>query len=147
EAENEGDPVAYELDGTIGSLIEETRLDPYLMLSGRGGALSWETGLRYETTRSDVRYHEDGDVEGQARRDYNELLPSLHLKWDISEQTRVNLSLARTLKRPNFNELIPAVLDGEYGDNDYVGNPRLLPETANGIDLGFERRLGKHGVV
>jgi outer membrane receptor protein involved in Fe transport len=147
EAENEGDPVAYELDGTIGSLIEETRLDPYLMLSGRNGALSWETGLRYETTRSDVRYHEDGDVEGQARRDYNELLPSLHLKWDISEQTRINLSLARTLKRPNFNELIPAVLDGEYGDNDYVGNPRLLPETANGIDLGFERRLGKHGVV
>src|SRR3546814_10587474 len=33
-AENEGDPVAYELDTTIGSLIEETRIDPYLMFSG-----------------------------------------------------------------------------------------------------------------
>ena len=147
EADKEGDAVDYALDGVIGSLIEETRLDPYLMLSGHAGALSWETGLRYETTRSDVRHQEDGDTEGQDRRDYNELLPSLHLKWDVSEQTRINLSLARTLKRPNFNELIPALLDGEYGDNDYVGNPRLLPETANGIDLGFERRLGKHGVI
>ena len=147
EADKEGDAVDYALDGVIGSLIEETRLDPYLMLSGHAGALSWETGLRYETTRSDVRHQEDGDTEGQDRRDYNELLPSLHLKWDVSEQTRINLSLARTLKRPNFNELIPALLDGEYGDNDYVGNPRLLPETANGIDLGFEHRLGKHGVI
>ena len=147
EADKEGDAVDYALDGVIGSLIEETRLDPYLMLSGHAGALSWETGLRYETTRSDVRHQEDGDTEGQDRRDYNELLPSLHLKWDVSEQTRINLSLARTLKRPNFNELIPALLDGEYGDNDYVGIPRLLPETANGIDLGFEHRLGKHGVI
>ena len=147
EAAREGDTVDYALDGVIGSLIEETRLDPYAMLSGHAGALSWETGLRYETTRSDVRHHEDGDAGGQVRRDYNELLPSLHLKWDVSEQTRINLSLARTVKRPNFNELIPALLDGEYGDNDYVGNPRLSPETANGIDLGFERRLGKHGVV
>ncbi|MCL6714039.1 TonB-dependent receptor [Pseudomonas sp. R2.Fl] len=147
EAENEGDPVAYEPDGVIGSLIEETRVDPYLMLSGKGQAFSWEAGLRYETTRSDIRYQEDGDVAGSASKDYNELLPSLHLKWDLDEATRISLSLAKSVKRPNFNELIPALLDGEYGDNDYIGNPELDPETANGIDLGFERRLGKHGVV
>jgi hypothetical protein len=45
EAEDEGDPVAYEPDGVIGSLIEETRVDPYLMLSGKGQAFSWEAGL------------------------------------------------------------------------------------------------------
>src|SRR5690606_21885657 len=55
--------------------------------------------------------------------------------------------LARTLKRPGFNTLVPAVLEGEYGDNDYLGNPALAPETANGIDLGFEHRLGRRGVV
>lgn len=147
EAEDEGDPVVYELDGSIGSLIEETRVDPYMMVSGKGEAFAWEAGLRYETTKSDIRYREDGETEGSASRDYNVLLPSLHLKWDLSDATRVNLSLARSLKRPNFNELVPALLDGEYGDNDYIGNPLLEPETANGIDLGFERRLGKHGVI
>ncbi|GGD57618.1 TonB-dependent receptor plug domain-containing protein [Pseudoxanthomonas indica] len=147
EAENEGDAVVYELDGTIESLIEETRVDPYVMLSGRGGKFSWEAGLRYEMTQSDIRYGEDGEVDGSESKDYNELLPSVHLKWDVSADTRISLSLAKSIKRPNFNELIPAVLDGEFGDNDYIGNPLLEPETANGIDLGFERRLGKHGVV
>lgn len=147
EADEEGDAVVYELDGAIGSLIEETRIDPYVMLSGKGEVLSWEAGLRYETTRSDIRYSEDGNVEGAASKDYNELLPSLHLKWDLTEADRISLSLAKSVKRPNFNELIPALLDGEYGDNDYVGNPQLQQETANGIDLGFEHRLGKHGVI
>ena len=147
EADNEGDPVVYELDGSIGSLIEETRVDPYVMVSGKQGAFAWEAGLRYETTKSDIRYSEDGDVEGFASRDYNHLLPSLHLKSDLDEATRFNFSLAKSVKRPNFNELVPALLDGEFGDNDYIGNPLLEPERANGLDLGFERRLGKSGVI
>jgi outer membrane receptor protein involved in Fe transport len=147
EGEAEGDRVVYALDGTIASLIEETRVDPYLMVSGKDGAFAWEAGLRYETTESDIRYGEDGEVEGQAGTSVEELLPSLHLKWDLGDTSRLSLSLARSVKRPNFNELVPAVLDGEYGDNDYIGNPQLVQETANGIDLGIERRLGKHGVV
>ncbi len=147
EAEDEGDPVVYELDGTVGSLIEETRIDPYVMLSGKGEVFSWEAGLRYETTKSDIVYREDGEDEGSFSNDYNELLPSVHMKWDVTEADRISLSLAKSVKRPNFNELIPALLDGEYGDNDYVGNPALEQETANGIDLGFEHRLGKQGVI
>jgi len=147
EAEDEGDPVVYELDGTVASVIEEKRLDPYIQFNGKAGILSWEAGLRYETTRSDIRYIEDGDVEGSAGKDYDELLPSAHLRWDLTDADRLSLSLARSVKRPNFNELIPALLDGEFGDNDYIGNPRLDPETANGIDFGYERRLGRKGVV
>ncbi len=139
--------MAYALDGTVASLIEEKRLDPYVMLSGKRGALAWEAGLRYETTRTHIRYSEDGALEDASRNDYDVLLPSLHFKWDLGEATRASLSLARSLKRPNFNELVPALLDGEFGDNDYIGNPLLEPETASGIDVGFEHRLGKHGVV
>src|SRR5699024_5695796 len=79
--------------------------------------------------------------------DDDELLPSMHLKWDLTDADRISLSLARTVKRPNFNELVPALLDGEYGDNDYIGNPLLDQETANGIDLGFEHRIGRSGVI
>lgn len=97
--------------------------------------------------KTGVNPSEDGVLEGTARRDYKVLLPSMHLKWDLTDATRMSLSLARSIKRPNFNELIPAVLDGEFGDNDYKGNPLLAPETANGLDLGFERRLGRHGIA
>jgi outer membrane receptor protein involved in Fe transport len=147
EAENEGDAVVYEPDSIVTSVIEEKRLDPYLQFNGASGKLSWEAGLRYETTDSDVRYVEDGSVEGASSSDYNKLLPSVHLKWDLTEIERISLSLAGSVKRPNFNELIPALLDGEFGDNDYIGNPLLQVETARGVDLGYERQLGSRGVV
>ena len=133
----------------VGSAIEEQRLDPYIMLSGRGDMLSWEAGLRYETTESEVTSTEDGEPigEGTVSKDYDVLLPSAHLRWDVTEADRISLSLARSIKRPNFNELMPALLNGEFGDNDYIGNPRLDSETANGIDLGYEHRLGRQGVV
>lgn len=151
EAEEEGQtptfPADYELDGSVASVIEEKRLDPYIMLSSKGELFSWEAGLRYETTKTEVEYLEDEESEGRVSKDYNELLPSVNLRWDITASDRINLSLAKTVKRPNFNELIPALLDGEFGDNDYIGNPELDPETANGLDIGFEHRLGKKGVV
>jgi len=137
----------YDLDGSVASVIEEKRLDPYIMLSGKGEAFSWEAGLRYETTKSEVEYLEDEESEGRVSKDYNELLPSVNLRWNLGDADRISLSLAKTVKRPNFNELLPALLDGEFGDNDYIGNPDLDPETANGLDLGFEHRLGRKGVV
>jgi TonB-dependent receptor len=94
-----------------------------------------------------VEYLEDEESEGRVSKDYNELLPSVNLRWNLGDADRISLSLARTIKRPNFNELLPALLDGEFGDNDYIGNPQLDPETANGLDLGFEHRLGRKGVV
>ena len=151
EAEEEGQtpsfPADYELDGSVASVIEEKRLDPYIMLSSKGEVFSWEAGLRYETTKTEVEYLEDEESEGRVSKDYNELLPSVNLRWDITPSDRINFSMAKTVKRPNFNELIPALLDGEFGDNDYIGNPELDPETANGLDIGFEHRLGKKGVV
>ena len=151
EAEEEGQTPAsladYDLDGSVASVIEEKRLDPYIMLSGKGDAFSWEAGLRYETTKSEVEYLEDDESEGRVSKDYNELLPSVNLRWNLGDADRISLSLAKTIKRPNFNELLPALLDGEFGDNDYIGNPELNPETANGLDLGFEHRLGRKGVV
>ena len=145
-ADNQGDPVVYQPDTMVGSLIEETRIDPYLMFSGGTGVMAWEAGLRYERTDSDIESSQDGDLV-RVSKDYGELLPSLHLKWDLTDADRISLSLARSIKRPDFNALIPALLDGEYGDNDYIGNPHLDPETANGLDLGYEHRLGRRGVV
>lgn len=126
--------------------IQETRLDSFVMLSGANGALSWETGLRYEATETQIA---DQTVPGgkSLETDDGVLLPSAHIRWKLSENDRVTASVARTIRRPNFNQLSPATLLAEYGDNDFVGNPQLDPETAWGLDLGFERRLGRRGVA
>lgn len=136
--------------------VSEKRLDPFVQIDGKAGVLGWEAGLRYETTDTDISYRTEEYVEGDlddedgpftASKDYNELLPSASLRWDLTDRDRVSLSLARTVRRPNFRDITPVTFEGEYEDNDLRGNPDLEPETANGIDLGFERRLGSRGVV
>ncbi|MBJ7448221.1 MAG: TonB-dependent receptor [Brevundimonas sp.] len=133
------------IDGGV-STIEETRIDPYIMLSGETGAVKWEAGLRYETTDTTII---DETVAAEDRvndKDYGILLPSASARFQLTEEDRIVASVARTVRRPNFNFISPALLEGEYGDNDFEGNPELEPETAWGIDLGYERRLGRRGV-
>ena len=143
EAEDEGEPLPPYTDFDLArSTIEERRVDPYLMFSHKGATFEWETGLRYEAT--DVDVSADGD---DASNDYATLLPSAHLRWNLSDDDRISFSLARTVRRPNFDHVLPLLLEEEYGDNDFLGNPGLDPETAWGIDLGFERRLGQRGIV
>lgn len=143
DTDEEGEPLPpYAEFDAERSTIEERRLDPYLMFSGKGGTLSWEAGLRLETTRSRV------EVEGERfSQDYSVPLPSAHLRWDMDNENRLNFSVARSVRRPNFNFLLPVLREGEYGDNDFFGNPLLKQEKAWGVDLGFEHRLGKRGVV
>jgi len=132
----------YDEFETVRSSIDERRVDPYLMFSGKGGTFDWEAGLRYETTEVDVM----ADDVAQSN-DYSTLLPSAHLRWNLSSNDRVSLSLARTVRRPSFNHILPLLLEEEFGDNDFIGNPQLDPELAWGMDLGFERRLGRRGIV
>jgi outer membrane receptor protein involved in Fe transport len=126
--------------------IEETRIDPYIMLSGENGPMKWEAGLRYETTDFSITDETVDPADRESSGDYGVLLPSASVRYRLSDSDRITFSVARTVRRPNFNFLSPALLEGEYGDNDFLGNPDLEPETAWGADLGFERRLGRRGV-
>jgi outer membrane receptor protein involved in Fe transport len=134
------------VDGGLNT-IEETRIDPYVMVSGETGAMKWQAGLRYETT--DVRITDETVAPAlrETETDYAVLLPSASLRFSLSDTDRITASVARTVRRPGFDFISPALLEGEYGDNDFLGNPDLEPETAWGADLGFERRLGRRGVV
>ncbi|WOI53084.1 TonB-dependent receptor plug domain-containing protein [Parvularcula sp. LCG005] len=135
------------------SQIEENRIDPYIQLNGDyGQATKWELGLRYETTDLQIdvapeaaEENDDESVLSQSN-DYGVLLPSAHVKWVLSDMDRFSISVARTMRRPKFSSLSPALLDGELGDNDFIGNPKLDPETAWGLDVGYERSIGEYGV-
>jgi len=124
--------------------ITETRFDPYVMLSGEAGPVKWEAGLRYEKTKVLV---EDLDAGTSDSNSYGVLLPSANLRWNLTTEDRIHASVARTIRRPSFSFLSPALLEGELGDNDFFGSPNLDPETAWGVDLGYERQLPGRGIV
>lgn len=134
------------VDGGVNE-IREDRIEPFVRLDGQAGQVEWETGLRYAQTEVELQ---DFTVDAQDQRqdsDYGLLLPSAHLRFNLDARQRITASLARTLRRPDFNQISPALLTAELGDNDFLGNPELEPERAWGLDLGWEYRLGRSGVV
>lgn len=134
------------VDGGVNE-IREDRIEPFVRMDGQAGRIEWETGLRYAQTEVELL---DFTVDAQDQRqdsDYGLLLPSAHLRMNLDDRQRVTASLARTLRRPDFNQISPALLTAELGDNDFLGNPDLEPERAWGLDLGWEYRLGRSGVV
>ncbi|MFN7180745.1 TonB-dependent receptor plug domain-containing protein [Hyphomonas sp.] len=136
------------LDPVPGGLNElsEERLDLFAVIDGDAGPLAWEAGLRYETTDVSIRDFTVAPADQNQSTKYEFLLPSAHLKYDLTSVDRISASVARTVRRPNFNFITPALLEAELGDNDLLGNPELKPESAWGLDVGYERRLGRQGV-
>ncbi|MFN3911325.1 TonB-dependent receptor plug domain-containing protein [Hyphomonas sp.] len=132
--------------GGLNTLGEE-RLDGFVVLDGETGRFSWETGLRYETTDVSITDLTVAAADQNKSTDYAFFLPSAHIKFDVTEADRLSASVARTVRRPNFDFISPALLEAELGDNDLLGNPDLEPESAWGLDVGYERRLGKAGVA
>ena len=123
--------------------IEESRLEPFARVTWRmSDALTLDAGLRHESMERDVT-SDLGTVSAEA----SELFPSLHLAWSPTAQDQFRASFARTQRRPDYDLLAPYIADEEPADEDALrGNPLLESETANGFDLGYERRLGSRGV-
>lgn len=137
-----GDPTQAPIVGGD-SFIEEKRRDLFALVEGDSGAVKWEAGLRWENT--DVAI-DDFEANASSRTKYDYLLPSASVKIDVGAG-RITASAARTMRRPRFDYISPALLEAELGDNDLLGNPLLKPETAWGGDLGYEHHLGRTGVV
>lgn len=127
--------------------IEEDRADLYALIEGEYDNLTFEVGLRWESTTTDIfGSNPDNPAGTDVSNDYDEFLPSASLKYEIGNG-RITASAARTLRRPRFDFIAPIELETEFGDNDFRGNPFLLPETAWGGDLGYEHKIGKNGVI
>lgn len=124
--------------------LEETRWEPFFVLSGEYGIASWEAGLRVDISETTINDRTAGETVSD---DHQLLLPSASVRFDLTEQDRIIVSGGRTIRRANFNFLSPALLEEEWGDSDFIGNPELEPETAWGFDVGYERRLGRRGVA
>jgi outer membrane receptor protein involved in Fe transport len=138
-----------DLEATDGgdSRIKEKRRDAFALVEGDTGSLKWEAGLRYEHTKVRITdYTVDEDIANQSNS-YGKFLPSASFKLSLTDRDRIIGSVARTLRRPQFDYILPATLEEEVGDSDRLGNPQLAPESAWGFDIGYEHRMGTRGIV
>lgn len=129
--------------------IEEDRYAPYIRASFEPSAsLSIDAGLRYEITRRDVAGFDDDDNVVAGSYDDEDLNPSLHLRYSPNARDQFRASVARTIRRPDYDLISPIEEDETPGDEDRTrGNPALRNQKAWGVDVGYERRIGTSGIV
>ncbi|MES2699758.1 MAG: TonB-dependent receptor, partial [Pseudomonadota bacterium] len=126
--------------------IEEDRRDLFALIEGETGAINFEAGIRWENTDVTIEDFTVAPALAVQSNSYGYWLPSASAKIALGDG-RFTLSAARTMRRPRLDYISPALLEAELGDNDLLGNPQLIPETAWGGDVGYEHRLGRTGVV
>ena len=122
--------------------VEETRAHVYLMdVWDLSQTLTLEYGLRLE----DTGLSQQGN-DGKARESQLELNPAAHLLYRPYRSGQFRASLARTLRRPGFDEIIPFT-NRDIPDEDQVtvGNPGLQPEHAWGLDIGYAHLFNDNG--
>lgn len=103
-------------------------------------------GLRWEGLRS----ASEGNVFDGVSRDSSVFSPVLRAVWRLPQsKDQVRIGLGRTYKAPTPRELMPRRYVANVNSPttpDQQGNPNLRPELAWGLDLAFERYLGKAGL-
>ena len=81
----------------------------------------------------------------KSSEDFFEFNPSAHWRWDVTDATQVRLSLARTVRRPSFDQLNPTLIIDD--EESILGNPTLNQETAVGLDAGVDFELGGRDAI
>lgn len=111
-------------------------------------------GIRYERieTRADT-----AGMLPETRNVSQVTSPLFHLLWkpEAFPKDQVRLSLTRSYRSPNLNDLVARpTINATYpeGPNyqtypDRAGNPDLKPELATGVDLSLEHWLPTGGIV
>jgi hypothetical protein len=70
------------------------------------------------------------------------------ISYSLTEDDRIRGSVARTVRNAELLlPLRPRPLEEELADNDFRAIRTSKPETAWGLDLGYEHQLGKSGIA
>jgi TonB-dependent receptor len=130
----------------------------YVMNTIQFGRFHLQTGFRLEATQLDVLgYHVTNDANGnyistapvQSNNYYVSPLPSVQLRYAVTDNTDIRAVYGRGISRPDPYDLVPYITE-DRSTNPYtfsLGNPDLKPEHANDYDLLAEHYLKPFGEI
>ncbi len=99
----------------------------------------YQVGFRGEYALQSPTLHSE---QKSFKKEYFNLYPSAHLRYDLGKKNEISLSYSRRVNRPNSRDLNPFT---NYADpyNLRTGNPDLNPEYINSFDLGYTQTIKK----
>ncbi len=98
-------------------------------------------GGRWEQTKVDALYSSSKQAINPS---YNNFVPSIFFKRKLGEDNSIKLSYSRRINRPGSQELNPYINTTDP-KNMSQGNPFLLPELGERIELTYSQQLGEKG--
>ncbi len=120
----------YDAYSVVGAAFVETDLK-----FGRKWSLN--AGFRAEMSRQNVAY--STDVEKAVRNlDAIDIFPAVNLRYDVTPQHFLRLSLSRTITRPSFVEMAPFLYQESFGGAQIIGNQYLENGYNYNVDLKYE---------
>jgi len=126
----------------------------YAMNTVEFGRFRLQTGLRVEATQLNILgfYIPNDGVTIYATPEpastwYWDPLPSVQLRYRITDDSDIRAVYARAISRPNPYDMVPYVTQDPTTapTTISVGNPNLKPEHANDYDLLYEHYLKPYG--
>ncbi len=94
-------------------------------------------GVRVENTEQGYDTHPVVlDIRSNAKKTYADILPSLQLKYKLTETSNLRASYFKSISRPALYELVPTPTLGQ--STDVTGNPLVQHTKADNYDLRYE---------
>ena len=121
----------------------------YVDYAGSFGDFSLMAGLRLEYTDQLLEienpdYFTIFERDPESIYEVNQLdwFPTLHLNYEVSEKNELTLAASRRISRPPTKNMAPFLYRRHY-EVYVVGDPALLPEYMNNLQLSFDQDVGK----
>ena len=137
--------------------VDENVFSGYAMTSQQvTDKLNILLGIRLEhtsinSTGNEIIFDEDGDFEGNNsvtdKNSYTNVLPGLHLKYDLTKQTVLRFAWTNTLARPNYIDLVPFREINNEDEEIKLGNSELDPTTSMNFDVMAEHYFKSVGII
>jgi outer membrane receptor protein involved in Fe transport len=130
---------SYLLDSNLSNnyRFDDALYAGYLTFSHQLKKLSYQLGLRAESSSYNGKLINKNQ---NFKTDYPlSLFPSAFITYKVNDKVDVQLNYSRKINRPNFFQLIPFI---DYSDslNLSVGNPALVPEFTNLLELSYSNQ-------
>ena len=122
-------------------------IEPYVNLTYTFGKFDFSVKERVQVYRHYILDKLDErkspeDLDGLFDKCDAKNLLEAGVSYRIDARHRVMLNYGRTISRPDYKKLCPTLMIGKSDGEYFIGNPELLPETTDKVNLGYSYTKG-----
>jgi outer membrane receptor protein involved in Fe transport len=129
------------LDGAYNSDFNYERniYSAYTTFSKQWKKWNAQVGARFEKYTADALFKKVNEADGTFSDDLFTVYPSGFLNYTPNDNDSYNLSLSKRVDRPSIDQVNP-IREWSTPQIDSKGNPYLLPQFTNSIELNYTRK-------